>query len=170
MLSKGYRQRVGLAQALIPNPDVLILDEPTTGLDPNQIVGVRDLIKEVGKEKTVMLSTHIMQEVSAICDRVIIINKGQVAVDDKESIVVASDAQHGIAVMVEFLQPKDVSYLLSIEGVMDMKQVGDNQFLLDCERDLREQIFRQSADRGEVLLTLKLHERSMEDVFRNITK
>ena len=88
MLSKGYRQRVGLAQALIPNPEVLILDEPTTGLDPNQIVEVRDLIKEVGKEKTVMLSTHIMQEVSAICERVIIINNvGIVSVAHESSIV-----------------------------------------------------------------------------------
>lgn len=170
MLSKGYRQRVGLAQALIPNPDVLILDEPTTGLDPNQIIGVRDLIKEVGKEKTVMLSTHIMQEVSAICDRVIIINKGKVAVDDKESLVVTSSDDHCQLVYLEFLQSGDLSFLHEIPGVRDVTQTSVNTFVLSCEEDVREQIFRAAVEHHQVLLTMRLQERSMEDVFRTVTK
>ena len=170
MLSKGYRQRVGLAQALIPNPDVLILDEPTTGLDPNQIIGVRDLIKEVGKEKTVMLSTHIMQEVSAICDRVIIINKGKVAVDDKESLVVTSSDDHCQLVYLEFLKPSDLSFLHEIPGVRDVTQTSVNSFVLSCEEDIREHIFRAAVEHQQVLLTMRLQERSMEDVFRTVTK
>ncbi|MEE3484178.1 MAG: ATP-binding cassette domain-containing protein [Bacteroidales bacterium] len=170
MLSKGYRQRVGLAQALIPNPDVLILDEPTTGLDPNQIVGVRDLIKEVGKEKTVMLSTHIMQEVSAICDRVIIINRGKVAVDDKETMVLSSVQDHRLSIFVEYLQPTDASFLKEIPGVEDVQQSTSNQFVLMCKEDVREQVFKHSVENQQVILTLKLQERSMEDVFRTVTK
>ncbi len=169
MLSKGYRQRVGLAQALIPNPDVLILDEPTTGLDPNQIVGVRDLIKEVGKEKTVMLSTHIMQEVSAICDRVIIINKGKVAVDDKESMVV-STSDDSLSIFLEFLQPTDAQFLKDIPGVDEITQTTASSFILSCQNDVREQIFNASVANHRVLLTMKLQERSMEEVFRTVTK
>lgn len=170
MLSKGYRQRVGLAQALIPNPEVLILDEPTTGLDPNQIVGVRDLIREVGKEKTVMLSTHIMQEVSAICDRVIIINKGKIAVDDKESMVVSSASDHSLTVFVEFLQPTEAAFLKEIAGVSELTQMSSTTFVLTCENDVREQIFRLSVEHQQVLLTMRLQERSMEEVFRTVTK
>ncbi len=169
-LSKGYRQRVGLAQALIPNPEVLILDEPTTGLDPNQIIGVRDLIKELGQEKTVMLSTHIMQEVSAICDRVIILNKGKIAVDDKEDFVVSSNGNHSISTLVEFLSPTDADFLNAIEGVLSVSHLTGNTFSLTSEEDIREKVFQACVRQNTVLLTLRLQERSMEEVFRTVTK
>lgn len=170
MLSKGYRQRVGLAQALIPNPDVLILDEPTTGLDPNQIDEVRTLIKEVGREKTVMLSTHIMQEVSAICDRVIIINKGKIAVDDKESAVVSFQEGKGFAIEAEFSAPQSLEALKRLENVLSVTESGVNTYLLHCSHDERERIFNYAVNSKVALLTLKLQEKSMEDVFRNYTK
>ncbi|MBR5694695.1 MAG: gliding motility-associated ABC transporter ATP-binding subunit GldA [Paludibacteraceae bacterium] len=170
MLSKGYRQRVGLAQALIPNPEVLILDEPTTGLDPNQIDEVRTLIKEVGREKTVLLSTHIMQEVSAICDRVIIINKGKIAVDDKESAVVSVQDDDSLVIQVEFSAPQSVEALGKLENVLSVKEAGLNTYLLRCSSDERARIFQYAVDQKTVLLTLKLQEKSMEDVFRNYTK
>jgi gliding motility-associated ABC transporter ATP-binding subunit GldA len=170
MLSKGYRQRVGLAQALIPNPEVLILDEPTTGLDPNQIDEVRTLIKEVGREKTVLLSTHIMQEVSAICDRVIIINKGKIAVDDKESAVVSVQDDDSLVIQVEFSAPQSVEALGKLENVLSVKEAGLNTYLLRCSSDERARIFQYAVDQKTVLLTLRLQEKSMEDVFRNYTK
>lgn len=170
MLSKGYRQRVGLAQALIPDPDVLILDEPTTGLDPNQIVEVRDLIKEVGKEKTVMLSTHIMPEVSAMCDRVIIINNGKVAIDGKESMVVTTGKDNCYSIYLEFLQPTDGTFLKNLAGVEEVIQSTASSFVLSCTEDVREQIFRTAVEQKQVLLTMKLQEKSMEEVFRTITK
>lgn len=170
MLSKGYRQRVGLAQALIPNPEVLILDEPTTGLDPNQIDEVRTLIKEVGREKTVLLSTHIMQEVSAICDRVIIINKGKIAVDDKESAVVSVQDDDSLVIQVEFSAPQSIEALGKLENVLSVSEAGLNTYLLRCSSDERARIFQYAVDQKVALLTLKLQEKSMEDVFRNYTK
>lgn len=170
MLSKGYRQRVGLAQALIPNPDVLILDEPTTGLDPNQIVDVRNLIKEVGKEKTILLSTHIMQEVSAICDRVIILNKGKIVVDDQESIVTATAEKNQCQFIVEFLSKCDPQFLSKIVGVKKITPINDKTFSISAENDIREQIFRESVSNNAILLTLKEKERSMEEIFRTVTQ
>lgn len=170
MLSKGYRQRVGLAQALIPNPEVLILDEPTTGLDPNQIVDVRNLIKEVGKEKTVLLSTHIMQEVSAICDRVIILNKGKIAVDDQESIVTASAESGEHLFIVEFLTKTDSTFLSKIIGVKNITPINDTTFAITADADIREMIFRESVANKAILLTLKEKERSMEEIFRTVTQ
>lgn len=174
MLSKGYRQRVGLAQALIPDPQVLILDEPTTGLDPNQIVEVRNLIKEIGKEKTVMLSTHIMQEVSAICDRVIILNDGKIAVDGKESAVVSKSNKESLSTFIEFQQPTpsliDTQFLKEIDGIDDVMPMSGNTFLLSSKQDVRDKIFRSCAERNLVLLTLKLQEKSMEEVFRSVTE
>ncbi len=170
MLSKGYRQRVGLAQALIPNPEVLILDEPTTGLDPNQIVEVRNLIKEIGKEKTVMLSTHIMQEVSAICKRVIIINKGQIVADDKESVIVSSSSGTGFSVLVEFNKAQDINTLKKIESVVSVSSVSENTYLFESLKDVREDIFHYSVSNGYIILTMKQQERTMEEVFRSFTK
>ena len=170
MLSKGYRQRVGLAQALIPDPEVLILDEPTTGLDPNQIDEVRSLIKEVGREKTVMLSTHIMQEVSAICDRVIIINKGRIAVDDKERAVVSVQDDNHFAILAELSAPQSVEALGKMADVLSVSESGANTYLLQCAADVRERVFRYAVEQKTSLLTLKLQEKSMEDVFRNYTK
>ena len=168
-LSKGYRQRVGLAQALIHDPDVMILDEPTTGLDPNQIVEVRDLIKEIGREKTVLLSTHIMQEVSAICDRVIIINNGRIAVDDSESRIVSHDSQSRHMIEIEFLNAADADFIKEIQGVIDVMQISPKRFVVEAETDLRERIFSSCASKNAVLITLKLQELSMEDVFRSVT-
>lgn len=169
-LSKGYRQRVGLAQALIPNPQVLILDEPTTGLDPNQIVEVRDLIKEIGKEKTVMLSTHIMQEVSAICDRVIIINKGQIVVDEKETSVTSVVSEGRVSIIAEFSSPQKVATLSALPCVLQVQEVGPNLYLFDCEKDVRQSIFEYAVGSHSILLTLRLNERSMEEVFREMTQ
>lgn len=166
MLSKGYRQRVGLAQALIPNPDVLILDEPTTGLDPNQIIDVRNLIREVGKEKTVMLSTHIMQEVSAICDRVIIINSGKIVADGKESSIVATDNNSGLALFVEFSEPQDMNALKLVEGVDEISQINSSSYMISSQKDIREGIFRFAVANNQVILTMKQQERNMEDAFR----
>ncbi|MBQ1969748.1 MAG: ATP-binding cassette domain-containing protein, partial [Paludibacteraceae bacterium] len=166
MLSKGYRQRVGLAQALIPNPDVLILDEPTTGLDPNQIIDVRNLIREVGKEKTVMLSTHIMQEVSAICDRVIIINSGKIVADGKESSIVATDNNSGLALFVEFSEPQDMNALKLVEGVDEISQINSSSYIVSSQKDIRENIFRFAVANNQVILTMKQQERNMEDAFR----
>ncbi len=170
MLSKGYRQRVGLAQALISNPQVLILDEPTTGLDPNQIIEVRNLIKEIGKEKTVMLSTHIMQEVSAICKRVIIINKGQIAADDQESAIVSSASGSGFLVSVEFNRPQDVDTLKKIGNIVSVSALSGNSYLFESQQDIREAIFLYAVNNGHIILTMKQQERSMEDVFRSLTK
>lgn len=166
MLSKGYRQRVGLAQALIPNPDVLILDEPTTGLDPNQIIEVRNLIKEVGKEKTVMLSTHIMQEVSAICDRVIIINKGKIVADGNESSIIATDNGVGMALFVEFSEPQDLNALKLVDGINEISQVNNSSYLISSQKDVRELVFRFAVTNNQVILTMKQQERNMEDAFR----
>lgn len=166
MLSKGYRQRVGLAQALIPNPDVLILDEPTTGLDPNQIIDVRNLIREMGKEKTVMLSTHIMQEVSAICDRVIIINSGKIVADGKESSIVATDNNSGLALFVEFSEPQDMNALKLVEGVDEISQINSSSYIVSSQKDIRENIFRFAVANNQVILTMKQQERNMEDAFR----
>lgn len=168
MLSKGYRQRVGLAQALIHDPQVLILDEPTTGLDPAQIIEVRDLIKEVGKEKTVMLSTHIMQEVSAICSRVIMINDGHIVADDSETdIVRKTDGELTFA--VEFSQPVSAEALRNIEGVDNVKALTDTSYLLASTTDLSAKIFQFAVDNHITLKSMTQKERNLEDVFRELT-
>ncbi len=139
-LSKGYRQRVGLAQAMIHDPKVLILDEPTTGLDPNQIVEIRNLISNIGKEKTVMMSTHIMQEVEAICDRVIIINKGEIAADDSAQNIKSKQKQ-SIVISVEFNAAIDAKKLKNIAGVQKVDTVGGNKFIILSQDDIRPKLF-----------------------------
>ena len=170
-LSKGYRQRVGLAQALIHDPQVLILDEPTTGLDPNQLVEIRNLIIEVGKKKTVMLSTHIMQEVEAMCDRVIIINKGQI-VADRETSALQQHSGNLQVITVEFDKPATKSALKNIPGVSDARHIDGNTWQLQTsvERDIRTDVFQFAVQNRLAVLTMRKEEQRLEDVFKNLTK
>jgi ABC-2 type transport system ATP-binding protein len=168
-LSKGYRQRLGLAAAIIHDPEVLILDEPTSGLDPNQLVGIRDLIKEIGKSKTVLLSTHIMQEVEAICDRVIIINRGKIVADDKAENLQLNTVQQ--TVYVEFEGNVSKTQLGKIPVVTKVETVG-NGWLLEGKNgiDLRKEIAEYARDNKFLILTMRLEERSLEEVFKELTK
>ncbi len=168
-LSKGYRQRVGLAQAMLHNPEVLILDEPTAGLDPNQLIEIRSLIKSLGKEKTVILSTHIMQEVEAICDRVIIINKGKLVADDTPGNL-QQRVKGSVVVKVEFKEDVSPDSLKKIKGVRDVRQEKNSWFLFsDGKRDLREEVSIYAKENGLTMLALQLEESSLEDVFKNLT-
>ena len=171
MLSKGYRQRVGLAQALLHNPEVLILDEPTSGLDPNQLEDIRQLIRTLGKEKTVIFSSHIMQEVQAICDRVIILNEGRIVADDRIEKLDKYLVSGRERVRVEFESPVDDSLLRAIPGVIDVQPLENTRFLIDCEseRTMRRQIFEWSALHNYPLIGLQKEEISMENVFRALT-
>jgi ABC-2 type transport system ATP-binding protein len=169
-LSKGYRQRVGLAQALLHEPRVLILDEPTTGLDPNQIVEIRQLIKSISSDKTVIFSTHIMQEVEALCDRVLVINHGKLVADDSLSAILARHAGRHIFV-VEFDQIVDEQELARITGVEEVVVVSGNLYKLTSLQgvDLRANVFRFAADRNLSLLGLRREETSLESVFKSLT-
>ena len=169
-LSKGYRQRVGLAQALIPNPKVLILDEPTTGLDPNQLEEIRSLIREIGKDKTVLLSTHIMQEIKAICSRVIIINKGEIAADYPDISKISLFDENSLHLEVEFLNDVDELTLKNIENITGVTTISGTRFTLIASADVRGAIFDFAVKTKNKILTLKTVERSMEEVFRNLTK
>jgi ABC-2 type transport system ATP-binding protein len=168
-LSKGYRQRVGLAQAIIHDPKVLILDEPTSGLDPNQLAEIRELIRTIGKEKTVMLSTHIMQEVEAICDRVVIIKKGQIVADDKASLL-QTDTTHQ-TVYVEFEGPTSKNVLSKVHGVKKVQQV-DKGWILEGvgTEDLRKTIAKFAQENKLLVLTLRVEEKTLEEVFKQLTK
>ncbi|MFY7667818.1 MAG: gliding motility-associated ABC transporter ATP-binding subunit GldA [Crocinitomicaceae bacterium] len=168
-LSKGYRQRVGLAQAIIHDPEVLILDEPTTGLDPNQLVEIRDLIKRIGKQKTVMLSTHIMQEVEAICDRIVIISKGQIVADDKAGNLQKEDAHQ--TVYVEFDKKLSKSQLTKIPHVRKIEQVKEGWLLETIDEvDLRLEIAQYAQKENWLVLTLKIEQKTLEEVFKELTK
>jgi len=170
-LSKGYRQRVGLAQAMLHDPEVLILDEPTSGLDPNQIVEIRNLIRQIGKEKTVIFSTHIMQEVQALCDRVIIINRGQLVADDPIERL-RERGKKEIVVTVEFLQTVAEKQLKALPNVRRVENSGKNRWKLysDEKHDIREEVSRFAAANSLTLLEIKKEEISIEDVFRNLTQ
>lgn len=171
-LSKGYRQRVGLAQALIHDPKVLILDEPTTGLDPNQLEEIRNLIIQVGKQKTVMLSTHIMQEVEAVCDRVIIVNNGQIVANDKTSIIQKTQTQNKQFITVEFDKETSRNSLKTISGVYDAKNINGNSWQIEVhsDKDIRTDIFQFAVKSGLAVLTLHKEEQRLEDVFKHLTK
>ncbi|MGB3947017.1 MAG: gliding motility-associated ABC transporter ATP-binding subunit GldA [Bacteroidia bacterium] len=171
-LSKGYRQRVGLAQALIHDPKVLILDEPTTGLDPNQLAEIRNLIIEIGKQKTILLSTHIMQEVEAICNRVIIVNKGQIVANDNTSVLQHSTTNNKHYITVEFDKPSSREALKNIEGVVDAKNTNGNIWRIEVntEKDIRSLIFQFAVNSGLAVLTLHKEEQRLEDVFKELTK
>jgi ABC-2 type transport system ATP-binding protein len=170
-LSKGYRQRVGLAQALIHNPDVLILDEATSGLDPNQIVEIRNLIREAGKEKTVLLSTHIMQEVEAICDRVIIIDNGVIVADEEKSKIYSILKRQKQTIHVEFDRKADESELLNIPHVIKVQQIRKDFWLIEAEgdEDIRSAIFSFAVRNNLTVLSLQKEESNLEEVFRHLT-
>jgi len=168
-LSKGYRQRVGLASALIHDPSVLILDEPTTGLDPNQIVEIRNLIAKIGSNKTILLSTHIMQEVEAICDRVIIIDNGLIVADGSASSVASGTSKETI--LVEFENAADRSAIEALDGVTAATPLEGNKFLVEsvAGRDLRKDIFAWAVRVDNAVLTMQRQEKSLEIVFRELT-
>jgi ABC-2 type transport system ATP-binding protein len=170
-LSKGYRQRVGLAQALINNPAVLILDEATTGLDPNQIVEIRNLIKEAGKLKTVMLSTHIMQEVEAICDRVIIIDKGIIVANEEKKDIYSIIKQPKQIIQVEFDKEVKESLLSEIAHVSNVRQLKNNIWLIEAEgeEDIRPLLFNFAVTRNLTVLSLQRQESNLEEVFKQLT-
>ncbi|KAF2512610.1 gliding motility-associated ABC transporter ATP-binding subunit GldA [Flavobacterium foetidum] len=169
-LSKGYRQRVGLANALLHDPEVLILDEPTTGLDPNQLMEIRNVIKNAGKNKTVFLSTHIMQEVEAICDRVIIIDKGQIVADNKLDHLVAANKEQVIE--VEFDYKVEEQLLARLENISSYVNTHDMTWELTfvTEKDMRPAIFDFASENGLKTLQLNQKNKNLEAVFREITK
>ncbi|WP_347050324.1 gliding motility-associated ABC transporter ATP-binding subunit GldA [Flavobacterium olei] len=169
-LSKGYRQRVGLANALLHNPDVLILDEPTTGLDPNQLMEIRNVIKNAGKDKTVFLSTHIMQEVEAICDRVIIIDRGQIVADNKLNHLVSANKEQVIE--VEFDYKVEEQLLAKLENISSYVNTHDMIWELTfiTEKDMRPAIFDFATENGLKTLQLNQKNKNLEAVFREITK
>jgi ABC-2 type transport system ATP-binding protein len=169
-LSKGYRQRVGLAQALIHNPDVLILDEPTAGLDPNQLADIRALIKTIGKSKTIMLSTHIMQEVEAVCDRVIIINKGKIVADDAtENLSRIGKSKNRVRVELNKAVPEDK--IKALPGVEDVLVVGENTIeVSSSQENIRELIFQFAVKENLVVLSMQQLAKGMEEVFQQLTK
>lgn len=177
-LSKGYRQRVGIAQAMIHEPDILILDEPTIGLDPNQIVEIRNLIKKVGEEKTVILSTHILSEVEATCNRVVIISSGEIVADGTSESLrtqMAGQTILHLELKGDGLETEDAfSVIDGVEMVNTVSENGGGSTELDISisgnRDIREDIFRKSVENGWAILEMHLRKNNLEDVFRNLTK
>lgn len=172
LLSKGYRQRVGLAQAIIHDPGILILDEPTTGLDPNQIVEIRNLISDLGKEKTVILSTHIMQEVEAICKRVIILNKGNLIADENTQHVGNLGNTSTRTIIVEFNMELKPEKIRTIAGIVNLGKANNSTWLIEtsAESDIRSALFRFAVDNGLEILSMHLKDKKLEDVFRDLTQ
>ncbi len=170
-LSKGYRQRVGLAQAMIHDPQVLILDEPTSGLDPNQLIEIRKLIANIGKEKTVILSTHIMQEVEAMCDRIIIIDRGEIVADDRSENIVAMTSSADV-VIVEFDHNVDKSQLKKIKGVTNVTKINEKKWKLHAGKnsDVRSDLFQFAVENNLKVLEMSKEEASLESVFQQLTK
>lgn len=169
MLSKGYKQRVGIAQALLHDPEVLILDEPTSGLDPNQIVEIRELIREIGKEKTVMLSTHIMQEVQAMCNRVMIINKGNIVADDDPSELLKKFAGKTV-IKVQFKNEVDKNELMKIPGIEKVEYKNNFWHLqTSSEADIREHLFNFAVQNQNSVLEMSREGGNLENIFRQLT-
>ena len=170
-LSKGYKQRVGLAAALIHDPEVLILDEPTSGLDPNQIIEIREVIRKQGQDKTVLFSSHILQEVEAMCDRVIIINKGEIVANDQLSnLKKGNEANH--AVIVQFKEPVDKHLLENINDVSSIEQLTSSNLKLKTSspETVRKQILELSLQHNLNIVSLQSESQSLEDVFRSLTQ
>lgn len=171
-LSKGFRQRVGIAQAILHDPAILILDEPTSGLDPNQIIEIRNLISLLGKEKTVILSTHIMQEVEAICDKVLIIRKGRIVADCKPDEISSALIDENTTILVEFDKEPDHKKLSEIEGVIKLVSLKTNQILIETNalKDIRPLIFNYAVSTGLTILSMQKKEKSLEEVFGELTR
>lgn len=169
-LSKGYRQRVGLAQALIHQPEVLILDEPTSGLDPNQLTEIRTLIKSLGKEKTVLLSTHIMQEVEAISDRVIIINKGKIVTDENTSVLRGMPLNNDV-IVIEFEKNIQKISIIKIESVADAILIKENMWKIVGKEnmDVRADLFKWAVENNHTVLSMQKQEQKLEDIFHQLT-
>ena len=167
-LSKGYKQRVGLAAAMIHNPSVLILDEPTSGLDPNQVSEIRNLIKEIGKNKTVILSSHIMQEVEAMCDRVIIINRGKIVADDKIEKLQQSFSKEYI-ISVQFKNSPTIESIKAIDKNIKVIATKDG-YTITAKEDIRENIAQKASENNWLILSMNLEESSLEQVFQRLTK
>lgn len=167
-LSKGFRQRVGLAQALLHNPDVLIMDEPTAGLDPNQLVEVRHLIKELGKEKTVILSTHIMQEVQSVCNRVVIINKGKIVADDTVEKLQSKNSDETI-IRVTFKQPVLKNLLQQIKGVKAIEELDATNFRIHSSFNNEEEIFQYAVQNKNIITSMQHEMAGLEEIFRELT-
>lgn len=170
-LSKGYRQRVGLAQVLIHDPDVLILDEPTTGLDPNQIIEIRELIRQIGEQKTIILSTHIMQEVEAICNRAIIINQGKIVADDQTKKLANINLVHEV-VVVEFGEKVDSKKLRQVKGIEKIKSIDNKTWVIEAATgtDIRSDIFKFAVDNNYTVLSLNREKQNLEKVFQQLTQ
>ena len=169
MLSKGYKQRVGLAAALLHQPEVLILDEPTSGLDPNQIVEIRQVIKDQGKDKIVLFSSHILQEVEAICDRVIIINKGKIVADDKLNNLQKQSSLN--VVRVSFKEPLEQEWLQRLQGVKTVSKIDSYSWSLETDESelVRKQILEMSLQHNLNIVSLHSENKSLEEVFRSLT-
>ncbi len=175
-LSKGYRQRVGLAQAMIHNPEVLIFDEPTTGLDPNQIIEIRKLIRELGREKTVILSTHILPEVEAICDRILIINKGKIVADGTpDTLRKQAQGEEVLRIQLDEVSNRDftIENLKSIESIAMVSPVTDslNTFLIESKngQSSKRSIFQMCVQKNWILTEMTPIETKLEDIFRELT-
>lgn len=170
-LSKGYKQRVGIAQAIIHNPQVLILDEPTTGLDPNQIVEIRNLILELGRDKTIMLSTHIMQEVQAVCSRIAILDRGRLVANGDTNQILKSNSGGNQIVEVEFNCGFDEQLLKQIANIVSIEPLGGNKYVVesDTETDLRQSIFNFAVQNNLVVLTMQTKQNTIEEVFQKLT-
>jgi len=170
-LSKGYRQRVGLAQAILHNPDLLILDEPTTGLDPNQIVEIRSLISSLGKEKTVILSTHIMQEVEAICHRVVIMNKGKLIANDLTENISAYSTLDNSTIVIEFSEDTTDDVFNEFSYANTFKKIRPGIWLIETrhDQDIRGELFNYAVKKNLIILSLHKKDKKLEDVFRELT-
>ncbi|MGN6418142.1 MAG: gliding motility-associated ABC transporter ATP-binding subunit GldA [Pseudobacter sp.] len=169
-LSKGYKQRVGLAAALIHDPEVLVLDEPTTGLDPNQILEIRELIKKLGNQKTVIFSSHILQEVEAICDRVVIINRGQLVADDDLSVL-RNRSNNTAKLKVVFKEPLEAAWLERLSAVTSVNRISPNEWELVCSdvQDANKQLMQLALQEKLNIVSLQSGEQSLEEVFRSLT-
>ncbi|NUM31789.1 MAG: gliding motility-associated ABC transporter ATP-binding subunit GldA [Bacteroidetes bacterium] len=170
-LSKGYRQRVGLSQALIHNPEVLILDEPTSGLDPNQINDIRKIIKDFGKDRTILLSTHIMQEAEALCDRIIIINKGKIVIDEQTQVL-RQKFTSNLVINVEFKNEVSKSKLLKLEGILSAICIKENHWRIESDgnSDIREILFKFAVETENIILKQNEEEQKLEEIFHQLTQ